>query len=51
VSLHGVISQGLGPTEVQWGESTDDEMCINWVRSYPKGALHCARMNAMSSSQ
>jgi hypothetical protein len=33
------------PTDVQWGESTDDEMCINWVRYYPKGAFTCKRMN------
>lgn len=39
------------PTDVQWGESTDDEMCINWVRYYPKGAFTCRRMNMMMGAQ
>ena len=37
------------PTDVQWGDSTDDEMCINWVRYYPRGAFHCKAMSSMSN--
>jgi hypothetical protein len=35
------------PVDVQWGESTDDEMCINWVRYYPRGAFRCRSMMNM----
>lgn len=31
---------------VTFGEGTDDEMCINWVRYYPKGGFRCSRMSA-----
>jgi hypothetical protein len=27
--------------DITWGDSTEDEMCINWMRYYPKGALQC----------
>jgi hypothetical protein len=27
--------------DVMWGDSTEDEMCINWMRYYPKGAIQC----------
>lgn len=31
---------------VSFGEGTEDEMCINWVRYYPKGGFSCSRMSA-----
>jgi hypothetical protein len=29
---------------ITFGEDTEDEMCINWVRYYPKGGFRCSRM-------
>lgn len=29
---------------ITFGEGTDDEMCINWIRYYPKGGFSCSRM-------
>ena len=29
---------------ISFGEDTADEMCINWVRYYPKGGFSCSRM-------
>jgi mono/diheme cytochrome c family protein len=29
---------------VTFGEDTENEMCINWVRYYPKGGFTCSRM-------
>jgi hypothetical protein len=34
---------------ITFGEGTDDEMCINWIRYYPKGGFTCARMAAPKS--
>lgn len=31
---------------ITFGEDTEDEMCINWVRYYPKGGFTCTRMSA-----
>ena len=30
--------------DIHFGESTEDEMCINWIRYYPKGGFSCSRM-------
>jgi hypothetical protein len=30
---------------ITFGEDTEDEMCINWVRYYPKGGFTCSRMS------
>jgi mono/diheme cytochrome c family protein len=27
--------------DVAWGDSTEDEMCFNWMRYYPKGGFTC----------
>lgn len=27
---------------ITFGEGSDDEMCINWVMTYPAGAMNCA---------
>jgi cytochrome c5 len=35
---------------ITFGEDTEDEMCINWVRYYPKGGFTCARMAAASDA-
>lgn len=35
---------------VSFGEDTEDEMCINWVRYYPKGGFSCSRMAAESEA-
>jgi hypothetical protein len=30
---------------ISFGENTADEMCINWVRYYPKGGFSCSRIS------
>jgi hypothetical protein len=37
--------------DVEWGESTKDEMCINWVRYYPKDAFRCEQMDDMEDTE
>ncbi|HET8935012.1 MAG TPA: hypothetical protein VFN67_16300 [Polyangiales bacterium] len=31
--------------DVAWGDSTQDEMCFNWMRYYPRGAFQCVPAN------
>jgi hypothetical protein len=31
---------------IVWGDSTQDEMCFNWMRYYPKGAFNCVPAGA-----
>lgn len=31
--------------DVAWGDSTEDEMCFNWMRYYPRGAFQCLPTN------
>jgi hypothetical protein len=26
---------------IVWGDATEDEMCFNWMRYYPKGEFNC----------
>lgn len=33
------------PRDVAWGDSTQDEMCFNWMRYYPRGAFQCVPAN------
>jgi hypothetical protein len=37
--------------DVAWGDSTNDEMCINWVRYYPEGAFQCNRMSGSTQQK
>jgi hypothetical protein len=36
--------------DIGFGEGTDDEMCINWIRYYPKGGFNCSRMQPPDGS-
>ena len=35
---------------ITFGEGTDDEMCINWIRYYPKGGFTCSGMSAATDA-
>lgn len=35
--------ENMTDRNVSFGEGTDDEMCINWIRYYPKGGFSCQR--------
>ena len=30
--------------DIVWGDSTEDEMCFNWMRYYPRGGFNCLPM-------
>jgi hypothetical protein len=38
--------ENMTDRNVAFGEGTDDEMCINWIRYYPKGGFSCRSMMA-----
>ena len=48
VAAHDGVGQ-VG--DIHFGEGTEDEMCINWIRYWPKGGFSCTRMAPPDGSQ